>query len=69
MPCLTLRENTERPITVTHGTNRIIGVDPETDRRRLATGPAWRWPMGQLPELWDGKAAERIVDVLLEGRA
>jgi UDP-N-acetylglucosamine 2-epimerase (non-hydrolysing) len=69
VPCLTLRENTERPITATRGTNRVVGVDP------VAIFGAWRevvsgrWPVGELPELWDGKAAERIVRVLLHGAA
>ena len=69
VPCLTLRETTERPITVTRGTNRIVGVDPDAifrAWREVATG---RWPAGELPELWDGKAAERIVRVLLQGAA
>ena len=67
VPCLTLRENTERPITATRGTNRIVGVDPAAifeAWREVATG---RWPAGELPELWDGKASERIVRVLLHG--
>jgi UDP-N-acetylglucosamine 2-epimerase (non-hydrolysing) len=65
VPCLTLRTTTERPITVSHGTNRIVGLDSEhvaaawTDIRRGA------WPTGRLPELWDGKAAERIVRTLV----
>ena len=65
VPCLTLRPGTERPITVTRGTNQIVGLDPA----RIAA--AWQqirrgeWPMGRLPELWDGKAAARIVEVLL----
>jgi UDP-N-acetylglucosamine 2-epimerase (non-hydrolysing) len=69
VPCLTLRENTERPITATRGTNRIVGVDPTAifgAWREVATG---RWPAGELPEFWDGKAAERIVRVLLHGAA
>jgi UDP-N-acetylglucosamine 2-epimerase (non-hydrolysing) len=66
VPCLTLRSTTERPITVSDGTNEVVGVDPA----RVAT--AWRrirrgeWPSGRLPELWDGKAAARIVAILLE---
>jgi UDP-N-acetylglucosamine 2-epimerase (non-hydrolysing) len=68
VPCLTLRLNTERPITIARGTNRLVGVD--ADRiygawREVAQG---RWPAGELPELWDGKAAERIVSVLLGSR-
>ena len=68
VPCLTLRENTERPITVSHGTNRVIGVEPHaiyTHWRRAADG---EWPKGELPELWDGQAARRIVNILLKTR-
>jgi UDP-N-acetylglucosamine 2-epimerase (non-hydrolysing) len=66
IPCLTLRQNTERPITVTRGTNRIVGMKPAAiyeSWREVADG---KWPAGELPELWDGKAAARIVRVLLE---
>jgi UDP-N-acetylglucosamine 2-epimerase (non-hydrolysing) len=63
VPCLTLRENTERPVTITHGTNQLVG----TDTAKIAE--AWarvkqpgRVPPG--PPLWDGQAAERIADVL-----
>lgn len=63
VPCLTLRENTERPVTVTHGTNRIAGTQPES------IVAAWRDVRGQRhepvrPPLWDGGAARRIVEVL-----
>ena len=65
IPCLTLRENTERPVTVTNGTNRVIGVAPrrivDEARRVLEYPPAPQTP----PPLWDGYAAPRIVDVLL----
>jgi UDP-N-acetylglucosamine 2-epimerase (non-hydrolysing) len=65
VPCLTLRENTERPITVTEGTNTITGVDPAAIRRALeAASSASREP--RVPALWDGHAAERIVDVISE---
>lgn len=66
IPCLTLRQNTERPITVARGTNRIVGTDPDAiyeSWRQVAEG---KWSAGELPELWDGKAAGRIVRVLLE---
>jgi UDP-N-acetylglucosamine 2-epimerase (non-hydrolysing) len=65
VPCLTLRENTERPITVSRGTNKVIGIEPGAiyaEWRRAAEG---QWPTGELPELWDGKAAARIVQILL----
>jgi UDP-N-acetylglucosamine 2-epimerase (non-hydrolysing) len=65
VPCLTLRENTERPVTVTHGTNRVIGVAPrrilEEGARALEDPPIPQAP----PPLWDGYASARIVDVLL----
>jgi UDP-N-acetylglucosamine 2-epimerase (non-hydrolysing) len=64
VPCLTLRENTERPVTATHGTNRVVGTDPS---RILA---AWeelkRSPVPTVrPPLWDGRSAGRVVEVLL----
>jgi UDP-N-acetylglucosamine 2-epimerase (non-hydrolysing) len=64
VPCLTLRENTERPITLTQGTNRLVGSDPATIRlevRKILEGDV---PPGRIPERWDGKAAGRILDVL-----
>jgi UDP-N-acetylglucosamine 2-epimerase (non-hydrolysing) len=64
VPCLTLRDNTERPITVTEGTNILVGRDParivDTARRVITEGITPR-----CPALWDGRAAERIADVLL----
>jgi UDP-N-acetylglucosamine 2-epimerase (non-hydrolysing) len=64
VPCLTLRENTERPITISHGTNRLVGTNPEritaAVREILSASPT----AGRLPELWDGHAAERIVSIL-----
>ncbi|MCP5056929.1 MAG: UDP-N-acetylglucosamine 2-epimerase (non-hydrolyzing) [bacterium] len=64
VPCLTLRENTERPVTVTQGTNQIVGRDPDTIRaevRKILDGSA---KQGRIPDLWDGGAAGRIVDQL-----
>lgn len=64
VPCLTLRDNTERPETVTIGTNELIGTDPANigpAMKRLLSG---QWKKGSIPEKWDGKAAERIVTVL-----
>ena len=68
VPCLTLRENTERPITVSRGTNKVIGVEPETIYAEWRRASGGQWPAGELPELWDGKAAQRIVQILLETR-
>ncbi len=66
VPCLTMRPSTERPITVTEGTNRLVGVDPQAIAAAWAAIRRGEWPAGRLPELWDGKAAGRIVKVLLE---
>jgi UDP-N-acetylglucosamine 2-epimerase (non-hydrolysing) len=65
IPCLTLRENTERPITVTHGTNRVVGTDAERIVREAFD--AIENPRAELPPLWDGQAADRILNALLEG--
>jgi UDP-N-acetylglucosamine 2-epimerase (non-hydrolysing) len=65
IPCLTLRNGTERPITVTCGTNRIVGTDPDAIYQSWRDVVEGKWPRGELPELWDGRAAGRIVRVLL----
>jgi len=70
VPCLTLRDNTERPETVTIGTNELIGTDPRKLPPALTRLMAGQWKSGGIPPLWDGKAAERIVghlSRLLEG--
>ena len=66
IPCLTLRHNTERPITVSEGTNRIVGNDPEVIRREAFDALDHPPPRGRVPELWDGHAAARIVDAIEE---
>jgi UDP-N-acetylglucosamine 2-epimerase (non-hydrolysing) len=66
VPCLTLREHTERPETVKMGTNRLIGTDRERiirETKRILDGDK---PRGRVPELWDGRTGERIVRVLEE---
>jgi UDP-N-acetylglucosamine 2-epimerase (non-hydrolysing) len=67
VPCLTLRNNTERPATVEHGTNQIVGVDPDRIRSAARNVLEGRTPPGQCPPLWDGKAAQRIVKILVDG--
>lgn len=64
IPCLTLRPNTERPITITHGTNRLTSlVSLEQDIADLLGGGGKK---GSIPELWDGHTAERIAKALLD---
>jgi UDP-N-acetylglucosamine 2-epimerase (non-hydrolysing) len=69
VPCLTLRHNTERPITITHGTNTLVGTDPDTivttARQRLADGD--RTP--RTPPLWDGSAGDRIARIVVDSIA
>jgi len=65
IPCITLRDNTERPETCTIGTNELIGTNPSTIKPALDKLFAGEWKKGGIPELWDGKAAERIVDILV----
>ena len=66
IPCLTLRETTERPITVTQGTNQIVGHDKAKILEAASRILGGQVPQGRIPELWDGHAAERIVDVLAQ---
>lgn len=64
VPCITLRDNTERPETCTVGTNELIGTNPATVKPALDKLYAGEWKKGAIPELWDGHAAERIVEIL-----
>jgi UDP-N-acetylglucosamine 2-epimerase (non-hydrolysing) len=67
VPCLTLRENTERPITITHGTNQLVGTDPDriVGAARLALSAP---PVPRRPALWDGQAGQRIAAALVAAR-
>ena len=65
IPCLTIRENTERPVTVSHGSNRLVGVDPENIVRGFQQVLNEEYAGNSSPPLWDGHAAERIADVIL----
>ena len=60
VPCLTLRENTERPITVEQGTNTLVGTDRGAILNAVRTSARAEGKRGRVPELWDGHAAERI---------
>ena len=64
IPCITLRDNTERPITVTTGTNEL--AKPADVARLLATIVSGKWKAGKIPDLWDGRTASRVVSSLRE---
>ncbi|MDB4251137.1 UDP-N-acetylglucosamine 2-epimerase (non-hydrolyzing) [Amylibacter sp.] len=64
VPCMTLRDSTERPETVTIGTNELIGTDPANLKPALDKLFAGQWKVGGIPEKWDGKTGKRIVSVL-----
>lgn len=66
VPCITLRDNTERPETCTIGTNELIGTNPKNIKPALQTLYAGKWKKGAIPPLWDGRTAERIIDILLK---
>ncbi len=65
IPCMTIRDNTERPETITIGTNELLGTDPKSIKPAMDKLFSGKWKKGSIPELWDGKTAERIVEILL----
>jgi UDP-N-acetylglucosamine 2-epimerase (non-hydrolysing) len=65
VPCITLRENTERPVTCEMGTNVLVGSDPEKIVGAAQRALRGEFPKGRIPEKWDGRAGERVVDHLL----
>ncbi|MFA5670061.1 MAG: UDP-N-acetylglucosamine 2-epimerase (non-hydrolyzing) [Balneolaceae bacterium] len=65
VPCMTLRDNTERPETITLGTNELLGTNPEAIAPAMEKLFSGNWKQGQKIPMWDGKAAQRIVEVLL----
>jgi len=64
VPCITLRENTERPVTAEIGSNQIVGTDPEKILAAYHNAMSGNWREPRIPPLWDGKAAQRIVRVI-----
>lgn len=66
IPCMTLRANTERPETCEIGTNELLGISPDAIPPAFEKLFSGNWKKGGIPPLWDGKTAERIVDVLLK---
>jgi UDP-N-acetylglucosamine 2-epimerase (non-hydrolysing) len=65
VPCLTLRENTERPVTVSEGTNVVVGTDPDRIVRTALAVLAGDGKRGRIPELWDGRAGDRAADAIV----
>ncbi|MFD0797140.1 non-hydrolyzing UDP-N-acetylglucosamine 2-epimerase [Maribacter chungangensis] len=65
VPCMTLRDNTERPETITEGTNELLGTDPKAIAPAMEKLFSGNWKKGSIPYLWDGNTATRIVDKLL----
>ena len=65
IPCMTLRDNTERPETVSIGSNELIGTNPSAIKPALERLFSGKWKKGSIPEKWDGKTAERIIAVLV----
>lgn len=66
VPCMTLRDNTERPETVTYGTNELIGTNPKSIAPSMDILFSGKWKKGTVPDMWDGKTASRIVDIILK---
>jgi UDP-N-acetylglucosamine 2-epimerase (non-hydrolysing) len=69
IPCLTARPNTERPITVDEGTSTLVANDPALLDRNLRAVLDGTYKHGRCPELWDGRASERIAKILADTRA
>jgi UDP-N-acetylglucosamine 2-epimerase (non-hydrolysing) len=66
IPCMTLRDNTERPETITLGTNELLGTNPKAIAPAMEKLFSGKWKTGSIPHLWDGKTAERIVEHVLK---
>jgi len=66
VPCMTLRDSTERPETVTIGTNELLGTDPDALEPAMYKLFSGNWKVGSIPEKWDGKTGERIVEHIVK---
>ena len=66
IPCITLRRNTERPITIAEGTNTLVGSDPAKIKAQAFDVLDSGGKKGRMPKLWDGRAAERVAKVLAD---
>jgi UDP-N-acetylglucosamine 2-epimerase (non-hydrolysing) len=66
IPCVTLRSNTERPETVVYGSNELVGNDLEKLKSCINQIETNNWKQSQIPELWDGHSAKRIIDKIIE---
>ena len=66
LPCMTLRENTERPETITMGTNELLGVNPKAIKPAMEKLFSEQWKKGSVPEMWDGNTGDRIVQLLCD---
>ena len=64
VPCVTLRENTERPVTITVGTNYLIGTNPTKIMETVKLVLAGQGKNGSIPKYWDGKAGDRIIGII-----
>lgn len=66
IPCMTLRDSTERPETCTIGTNELLGTDPKSIAPAFKKLFSENWKKGEIPEMWDGKTAQRIVQHIIQ---
>jgi len=64
VPCITIRDDTERPITISVGTNEVVGFHPDAVQKQVEKVQNGQWKKGTIPPLWDGRAAERIAEIL-----